>query len=194
MALFRLYSPRIPSRLLALASVVALGAAAAVSQAATLTVNLNDVESRKGFGSSSNEVFSYFIGANAHVTGFAYDVTITAFDPSYLSEANVYYTDSAISDGVYTRPGFGVDDPGTQSFSVDNDLVDSGLDFNVGADGILRLEFAESYDDFDVDPDAVWNGTLTITHDGVEAVPEPASMAALGLGGLALLRRRRKSA
>ena len=165
------------------ATVAAIALPSAAS-AATLVVDVSGSESYFNFGTAGNDVDSYFIGANSHVTGVAYAVNITAFPASWLSEAGVAFTDSAITAGVNLRPGTGVNSPGTQSFAGAADLVDLGLDFSVGTDGLLRLEYFESFDDGNVSPDAVWNsGTLTFTYDAVAgAIPEPASWALLILG------------
>ena len=78
-------------------------------------------------------------------------------------------------------------------------LADYGLTFQVGADGLLRLEFFDDFDDASVSPDGIWNfGTITFTTDVVDVppagVPEPASILLVG-AGLAMVgyrgRRRR---
>lgn len=103
---------------------------------------------------------------------------------------------------MLTRPGVGVPNPGTGSYANSLDLVAAGLSFNVGADGILRLEFYENFDDAD-GADGIWNfGTFTFNTDadaptvpGTD-VPEPATGMLMG-AGLALIgytARRRKGA
>ena len=67
------------------------------------------------------------------------------------------------------------------------DLVGAGLDFFVGADGVLSLEFYEGFDDAAGVIDGEWNqGVLTVVW-----VPAPGAAAVLGLGGLMAVRRRR---
>ncbi len=66
----------------------------------------------------------------------------------------------------------------------------ANLSFAVGSDGLLRLEFYETYDDVGIQ-DGMWNsGTLTL---GVTAVPEPGTygLMALGMVGVLLAARRR---
>ena len=187
--------PQMKSIVLATAVAFALPATA---NAATLIVDVSGSQSFYDFLTPGNTVNTYDIGANSHVTGLTYDVNITAFSPSYLSEARIAYTDSGVTAGVTTAPGFGNDFSGTQSFVGSADLIALGLDFNVGADGILRLEYFEDFDDGSVSPDAIWNsGTLTFTYDTVGGgVPEPAAWALLMLGfgaiGGAMRGRRRQ--
>ena len=140
---------------------------------------------------------SYFLGAGAHITAVSYDVNITAFSPSYLSEAGFLFSNSSGSGGVQLTPGFEDDDPGTASYEGSGDLVDFGLDFFLDADGMLDTEFFETFGDTSVNPDAVWNsGTITITYELVNsAVPEPATWAMMIVGFGAIggaLRRRQK--
>lgn len=173
-------------------------AAATSAQAATLIVDLDDIASIGEYGDSGNVVLSFYIGANAHVTAVNYDVTLTAFSPSWLSEMAVDFTDSDFLAGVALTPGFADTGPGTASYADGANLVDLGLDFFVGADGYLVLTFYETFDDSSVTPDGLWNGTLTFTHDGdgpvTPTVPEPATwgmmIAGFGLVGTAMRRRR----
>lgn len=120
-----------------------------------------------------------------------------------MSEIGLYFSDSAQSNGVYFTPGFEEPNPGTGSYADSADLIASGLAFEVGADGLLRLEFFEDFNDSSVSPDGIWNfGTITfdVTGDNVPVdpgtdIPEPATGMLMG-AGLTLIgftARRRRS-
>lgn len=171
--------------------------------AAPLTVNVAGVQSIGEFGEAGNTVLTYNVGANSTITNVTYSFNLTAFNPSYLSEIGLAFTDSDVTQGVLLNPGFGVAAPGTGTYSDTIDLVLEDLVFSVGADGILRLEFYEDFDDGGVNPDGIWNsGTITFEIDGYEPpvdpgtpgqVPEPATalLMAAGLGMLGYGRRRK---
>lgn len=169
-------------------------APAAVTTTAEVAFDVTGIGSFTRFLGAGNVVTFLQIAPFAHVTAIAFDVNLTAFEPSVLSSLAVVFTDSGITDGVSSRPGFGTDTPGTQSFVGGGDLIAQNLDFFVGSDGRLRLEFVEAFDDPGVAPDGLWNfGSLRFT---VSAVPEPASVGLMALGlcglaGLAHSRRRR---
>jgi len=169
--------------------------------AAPLVVNVAGVESYGEVGDSNNTVLTFNVGAFATITNIAYNVNVTAFNPSYLSELGLYFGDTDQSTGVFFNPGFADADPGTASYADSADLTDLGLSFQVGADGLLRLEFFEDFDDASVSPDGIWNfGTITFLTDAVDVppggeVPEPATGMLMG-AGLALIgytARRRKA-
>jgi hypothetical protein len=167
---------------------VGLSLVASASVFATpLTVNVTGINSVGGFGDAGNTVLTFNVGANATITSIDYNVNITAFTPSWLSEIGLAINDSTGSDGVFFTPGFADDNPGTGSYADFADLTALGLDFQVGADGILRLEFFEAFDDF-TGVDGHWNfGTITFNVEGgttppVSDVPEPASILLLGAG------------
>jgi hypothetical protein len=97
-------------------------------------------------------------------------------------------------------PGVADDIAGTASYGSGGiiDLIGLGLDFYVRGDGILRLEFSESFNDLSSGADGRWDrGTLSIRYAGADSevreVPEPGTLMLLGLGlsglGLGLGRR-----
>jgi hypothetical protein len=152
--------------------------------AAPLVVNVAGVQSYGEPGDSGNTVFTFNVGAGSTITSLA-------FNPSWLAEIGLYFGDSTQSTGVYFTPGFEFLNPGTGSFADSANLVDLGLDFQVGADGILYLEFFEDFDDSSVSPDGIWNfGTITFGITAIDVpptdpgsdVPEPASTLLLGAG------------
>lgn len=183
---------------------VGLSLLACTSAFATpFTFDVAGTQSYAGFGSAANTVYEINVGANATITSVSYDVNVTAYTPSWLSELGLGFTNAGISEGVLLTPGGGVDMAGTASFSDVIDLVAEGLSFSVDADGILRLEFFEDFNDAPVSPDGIWNfGTFTFYTDGVEVpppsdVPEPATGllmgAGLGLMGYTARRRRQRA-
>jgi len=194
-------SLRILKKLLVGLSLLACTSAFAVP----LVVNIAGAQSFGEVGEAGNTVFTFNVGAGSQITSVAFNVNITAFTPSYLSEVGLYFSDSAQSTGVYFNPGFENPDPGTATYAGSASLIDLGFDFLVGADGILRLEFYEDFDDGLVSPDGIWNfGTITfgVTEVGGPVdpgtdIPEPATGMLLG-AGLALMgftaRRRRTGA
>jgi hypothetical protein len=158
-----------------------------------------DVAGARGvgeFGNAGNDVYEINVGANATITSVSFDVNLTAFPPSFLSEMFLAFTNSSATRGGNLQPGVDVNAAGTQTFTGMEDLVADDFIFSVDADGILRLEFYESFDDESVSPDGVWNfGTITFNTDAGE-VPEPATGMLIG-AGLALMActtRRRRTA
>lgn len=166
--------------------------------AGPLTFSFTDgFDSVGEFGDPSNTIVNLDVGANSRITSISYAVNVTAYDPSWLDELSFAFTNSKVTEGVILEPGLGDIVPGTTDYSGSIDLVLNGLDFTVGVDGILRLEFFEYFDDDDVFPDGRWNfGSITFGIEPFEEpapVPEPAS-ALLVAAGLAAMASRRRGA
>jgi hypothetical protein len=169
--------------------------------ATPLTFDFSAIQSYGERGNEGNTVFELNVGANATVTGVRYNVNVTAYAPSFLSELGLAFSDSAATAGVLLTPGFGDNSSGTATYSELLDLVAQQLSFSVGDDGILRLEFYEDFGDR-LFPDGIWNtGSLVFYFAGDvidpgSGVPEPASALLLG-AGLAMMgycsRRRHRA-
>lgn len=176
-------SLRTLSKLLVSLSLLACTTAFAVP----LTFDIDGISSYGALGNPNNQVFALDVGAGATITSVAFDVNLTAFSPSWLSELGLAFTDSGFTTGVLLTPGFADANPGTASYAGMDDLVAEGLSFSVGADGILRLEFYEGYDDF-AGVDGAWNfGTVTFDVQGGTVppggdVPEPPVDWLMGAG------------
>ena len=159
-------------------------------------LNVAGINSFAEIGSPANTVVLLNVGANAQITGVGWNVIISAFTPSYLSEMVVSFEDSARTDGVFLTVASGDGFAGLNApYSSGGVLALGSLTFNVGADGILRIEFFEDFDDDAVNPDGRWvSGNITFETAGV--IPEPSTygLMALGLLGVAGAVRRRRTA
>ena len=104
-----------------------------------------------------------------HFSGIGWDVQLTAYSPSWLSEIAVLIT-NVNGEGYILLPGAGDTFDGTGFYSSGglNDLCGVyGLPPLELPDGYLYLEFFETYDDFpDCEQDGNWDsGTLTFAFD-----------------------------
>ncbi len=175
-----------------------LPAAERASTVVTVTdFDVTGIFSVDPFGDPLNEVFNIPLAPNASVIGIGWDVTFFADAPSWLSEAVVAFGSSSTPVFVTLTVGVGDDFPGTSTYSSGGIIsLVPGLDFAVDGDGILRLEFFESFDDFPDDWDGIWqSGTLSIQWSvpgGV--IPEPATWAMMiaGFGLVGMMARRRR--
>jgi hypothetical protein len=158
-------------------------------------IDVTGITSIAALGTPGNNVLNINVGAGAQVVGIGWDVNVTAFTPSWLSELTVSFGNTGLTTGVDLSVGAGDDFAGVGvSYSSGGvvDLIGLGLDFAVDGDGVLRLEFGEGFDDASVDPDGIWNsGFLTVQ---TAVVPEPATygMMALGLCAIGAAARRRR--
>lgn len=174
-----------------------LTSASVFAAPASVTVDFSDIVSYGSIGDPGNFVGFLGVGANSVITSIEYSGNLTAFDPSWLSEMRVAFVGRDPLGGVHLAAAAGVTEPGTGDYSGFGNLVELGLDFAVGADGLLRVEFFESYDDY-LGVDGIWNfGSFTIGVDTVDQpapVPEPASALLLAAGLAAIGHTRRRSA
>lgn len=169
-----------------------------LARANDLVVNVAGIRSFDELGAAANVLQTYSLGAGAHITSVSWNVNLSSFGFSWLSELGVAFTND-VGDGVVFTPGFGDDFQGTGSYSGTADLTSLDLDFFIGSNGALSLEFYEEYDDVPGAADGIWNsGTLTFGYTpGVTApVPEPETYALMlaGLGVLGWVARRRNKA
>jgi hypothetical protein len=156
----------------------------------TVSIDLAGFQSWDAAGSPLNDRLSVYVGANFTVTALGWEnVVIETFGKSWLSEARINFLNNPV--GLSLGPGFedafsGVGGPYSSGGLLDLASFDPAYPFQVGADGMLHLEFFDSFDDAIGAPDAVWlSGTLTI------GVPTPGSLAGL-TAGIALAARRRR--
>ena len=154
---------------------------------ATMTLDVGGMQFNDAQGSPLNQILSVFIGVGSEVTGIAWDVNLTSIGASWASEAvmgfegQINLTVSADANPV-TNMNFS---------SGIVDLSDNGLpNITVGADGILDIEFFESFVDNGGTGDNFFEAGSTVTIVG-NFIPTPGSLAVLGLGGLVAGRRRR---
>lgn len=176
-------------------------AATAVASADTFTYNINvsNVQTNGEFGEAGNYSATFDLGAafagysNFVVTGVGFDANFTANSPSWLSEITFAFTNTGISTGIFSSPGFADDNSGTAAYNSGGieDLVGLGLDFALDADNVLYMEIFEGFDDPEVSIDGVVNSAAYTIQVEAQPVPEPATLAALGVGAAALLRRRK---
>ncbi|XAL99817.1 spondin domain-containing protein [Phycisphaeraceae bacterium D3-23] len=119
--------------------------------------------------------------------------SITFFIGLGVNDAGTEVNDFATSaaNGLFPQLGLGAGQGGPNIGTDENGVV-------TNVDGIPFAGFLNSPSDLDTNPDAALidfnradlyaNGIATVT---ITTIPEPGSLALLGLGGLALLRRRR---
>ncbi|MEM7313088.1 MAG: hypothetical protein AAF497_08035 [Planctomycetota bacterium] len=120
------------------------------------------------------------------ITQIGWDVTIQADDPSWLSEASINFEDA-----LTLAPGSGDDAPGTMSYSsngfVDLTMIPDGnggfVDLSFDTDGLLSLEFFESFNDPNISPDGLWLPGSVITLP----IPEPYSASSILTGMFCLI-------
>jgi hypothetical protein len=145
------------------------------------TIGILDNDER---GATSNVVLDFHVGSGASITSLRWDVNVTSYAGSYLSEMKVTFSDT-LGHGITFTPGDGDDFDGTMDYAGFQDFGELGQVFQVGNDGILRLEFHDGFKDLAFDePEGMWNsGTLIF---GIAPVPEP-PVYAMVLGGLLLL-------
>ena len=156
----------------------------------TISVDLNNVESWDAEGSPNNFTMTVNIGAGNSLVAIGWDVEVATVGPSWLSEATMSFSNTTGPAGLFLSVGAGNDAPGTMLFSSGGllDLTDNMIpNITADADGLITIEFFESYDDVIDEIDAFLNGKITLGID----VPAPGTAALFGFGGLAATRRLR---
>ncbi len=127
-------------------------------------VNIDTYFSWDSYGDVSNDVpvldlavlLGLPSGTAVTMTGIGWDVVIDTTTPgqgSYLSEATMYFDDNIAPDGsgLHLSPGAADASVGIGYYNSGGilDLTDNGIPDIILCDGMLRLEFYESYDDAD---------------------------------------------
>lgn len=128
-----------------------------------------------GSGDPSNSIVNLNIGVGNELLGVAADVSVEAFDPSWLAEAEVTFSSSDPKAGGITLTPSQTEESGVEAFSTEGVVMFADVgglpQIIAGADGILRLEWSESWNDAQVDPDSQWsNGGKPVVCPGLRLI------------------------
>ena len=170
-----------------------IAATAGLASADTMVIDVSGTEFFDALGDSSNTILSVLVGASASITSISWDLNLTTFTdpnasfPSWASEANIDF--NGLLNLQVSGTAAGVVNENNAGTAVMADILGGPL--VLGADGLLNMEFWESFDDSADNADSAMKDGSTITLNGNGFVPTPGSMAVLGLGGLVAGRRRR---
>ena len=178
----------------AISHTVDLGFETDPGASSTRVIDIAGVESWDLAGDSSNTVLTVDLGGGSPITlnGIGWDVTLTTFGGSWLSEATAGFGPSGGIE-VSVSPGAGDNFAGTASYSSGGvlDLTDNGIPNSGLPDGMLRIEFYESFDDAADAVDATWDADSTLTVSYNEGLPTTnlagAQWAQFDLSGLPAL-------
>lgn len=178
-----------------LATLAVMGGAHAA--AAIVTIDVSGADSVDFIGDSDNFVMSIDLNAalgtfgEVTVDGIGWNVGIETVGNSWLSEARISLQDTAGVGWVDLAPGIADTLSGAGVYDSGGivDLVGLGLSFTL-ADGILVLEFFDSFDNLADMVDASWSGSLQISATGVVPLPGGVWLLASGLALLAARGRR----
>lgn len=183
--------------LAALAGLVCLGSAA--SGAVITNVNVTGTPSNALLGDASNAVLIINYAPGTVVTGLGWNVTQTAYTPSWLADMKIQFSDSTQSQAFSLTPGGADTFPGTGTYSSGGVISLSTLFIpNLALpNGQLRLEFYEAFDDLSGAADGIWAGTvlrgeLAQSILTIETIPTPGSGACVAVGAFCVARRRRR--
>jgi len=165
-------------------AVIAASCGLAKGQSATWVVDISGYSTWGFQGDPINDILEVHLGTWASVTNIQWDVNLTTIGASWADEATIGFVgfDEAIN------PGIG------DSFTVSNTNYtgSQGSAIMLGTDGILRIEFYEiGFDDNPGSIDSIFEAGSTLTLHGSGELPTPGTLAAIGLGGLLVSRRRR---
>jgi len=167
----------------------------ALGEGVAVDLTIDAVSSWDEFGEPTNVVLTadladlagFGSGQGLIVTGVGFDLTLETFMFSWLSEAEINLDDAdAPSGGLTLNPGLGDDFSGTDTYTRPlTKLAD--VDQFALTNGVLRLEFYESFDDLPNVVDAEWNGTITVQ----VVIPSPGAGGVAICGLFGATRRRR---
>ncbi len=164
-----------------------VAAAAGLANADTMVIDVSGTQFFDEQGAAVNTILNVLVGNGESITNIAWDVNLTTFTdpnatfPSWAQEATMTF--NGVEDVSVSADAFGVVNQnyaGNQASSI-----------VLGVDGMLSIEFWESFDDSTGNADSQFDAGSTITLSGDNFVPTPGSLAVLGLGGLVAGRRRR---
>ncbi|MBL8745442.1 MAG: hypothetical protein JNK58_03705 [Phycisphaerae bacterium] len=162
------------------------------------TVDVTGIPSWDALGSPNNVVRYLWVGPFNEVNGVGLDVVLQTVTPtSWRSEIKIRVTNAGGVGSINLTPGGGDNSPGGPTHYSTNGqilkLANYGIPNTVAlADGYIRLEFYDSYDDAPGEIDGLWvSGTVQFqTHFAIPPVPATGTSGLLAIAGIAILRRR----
>lgn len=157
---------------------------------ATITVDISGFQFNDALGSPLNQTLGVALALGAEVTGIGWDVNLSSIGASWASEAVLNFEDQ-----IFLTLAVGDDAPVSNMNYSSGGLIDLSDDVSLpnitlGGDGVLDIEFFESFVDNAGTGDSILEAGSVIFLQ-VSGVPAPGSLAILGLGGLVAGRRRR---
>ena len=171
------------------------------ASADVINLDINGIASWDSEGSPLNTVLLLDLGGGGPVTidGIGWDLNIETLGGSWLSEAAIGFGSTASPNDITLSAGAGDLFPGFASYSSGGIVFLNTIPIPdiILVDGILRLEFFETFDDFPGAIDAFYEGFLTISGTGFDTgtpVSEPGILLLFGLGLIGVVIALRRSA